>query len=80
MTDKAVWAAWEMQVFAVICSAVAFTFGAALGGVVVYSERSSVWLEQVEANCHPFAVEHADFGYLYFECAENNNRTRRRLP
>jgi hypothetical protein len=67
MTDKAV---WDMQVFAVICSAVAFIFGAALGGIIVHGERSSLWLEHAEASCHPFAVEHADFGSFYFECAE----------
>ena len=67
MADKAV---WEMQVFAVICSAVTFIFGIALGGIIVHSERSSLWLEHVESSCHPFAVEHADFGHFYFECAE----------
>lgn len=78
MADKV---AWEMQVFAVMCSIIAFGFGVALGAIVVYAERGSLWLEHVETRCHPFAVEHADFGYFYFECAENDSRsTRRRLP
>jgi len=67
MADKAV---REMQIFAAISSIVAFGFGVAFGGIVLHGEKTSLWLEHAEASCHPFAVEHADFGSFYFECAE----------
>lgn len=67
MTDKAV---REMQILTVISSVIAFGFGIALGAIVLHGEKTSLWLEHAEARCHPFAVEHADFGSFYFECAE----------
>jgi len=70
MVDKA---AWEMQLFAVISSIMAFGFGIALGAIALHGEKASLWLEHAEAVCHPFAVEHADFDSFYFECAEIEN-------